>query len=103
MCIVFPIDGCSFVLFLHNILVLRNFDWFACFTSGSVGRYENTGAGSSLMCRIYDSACADNDWIVDSDDATSGVPVCTFVVGDTYDNHTTNNSECDVIRAHSTC
>ena len=65
--------------------------WHVCLLRHS---YENTGAGSSLVCRIYDSGCTDNDWIVDADDMTSGTPSCTFVVGDTINNQNTTNNRC---------
>ena len=65
-------------------------------------RYENTGAGSSLLCFASDT-CDDPQWTVDSDDLTSGLPSCTGiqdVVSQT--NITNNNTDEDCASRHMT-
>ena len=54
-------------------------------------RYENTGAGSSLLCFASSAACDDPDWVVDSSDATSGVPSCTGIQDLVSQSNITNN------------
>ena len=49
-------------------------------------RYQNSAEGSSLLCFVPDS-CDDNNWIVDSNDVTSGLPNCTGVESNTYNEH----------------
>ena len=57
-------------------------------------RYENTGAGNSLMC-FTSTACDVTEWVVDISALGSGLPVCSGIQSISNSNSVTNNNNTE--------